>query len=92
MRLLFDKICISSDIKPKIAMEVVGLATAWSMACAGIGATLLPLQFVRQMDNGHSIRLFIPDCETNIRQPAIITRHGQYLSEYAKYAIDILKK
>lgn len=91
MRLLFDKLCITSDIKPKIAMEVVGLATAWSMACAGIGATLLPLQFVKQMDTGHSIKFFIPDCETNIRRPAIITRHGQYLSECAKYAIDILK-
>lgn len=91
MRTLFEKTCIASDIKPDIAMEVVGLATAWSMACAGIGATLLPLQFVLRMDNIHSVRFFIPDCETNIRQPAIIARHGQYHSEYAKYAIDILK-
>lgn len=91
MRLLFDKICITSDIKPKITMEVIGLTTAWSMASVGIGATLLPLQFVSQMDTAHSIRFLTPDCEANIRQPAIITRHGQYISEYARYSIDILK-
>lgn len=92
MRILFEKICSSSNIQPKIAMEVVGLATAWAMTRAGIGATLLPMQFIKSMEIDNSIRLFIPDCETNIRQPAIITRHGQYISEYAKYAMVILKK
>lgn len=92
MRVLFEKICSASNIQPKIVMEVVGLATAWAMTRAGIGATLLPMQFINSMENDGSIRLFIPDCETNIRQPAIITRHGQYLSQYAKYAIDVLKK
>ena len=92
MRQLFDRICTSSNIHPNIAMEVIGLTTAWSMAKAGIGATLLPLQFVNSMQTDNGMTLFTPECDTQIRQPAIITRHGQYLSPYAKYAIDILKK
>ena len=72
-------------------MEVVGLTTAWAMTRAGIGATLLPLQFINSMENKGSVHLFVPDCEANTRQPAIITRHGQYLSEYANFAIEFLK-
>lgn len=90
MRILYEKMCTATEIQPKIAMEVVGLTTAWAMVREGIGATLLPLQFIEGMENNGSIKMFIPNCETNIRQPAIITRHGQYISEYAKYAIDIL--
>ena len=90
MRILFEKICRSAGIQPTITMEVVGLATAWAMTRNGIGATLLPLQFIKSTQSSNSVRLFVPDCEINTRQPAVITRRGQYLSEYAKYAIDIL--
>ena len=90
MRLLFEKICATSNIEPKIAMEVVGLTTAWAMAQAGIGATLLPLQFIQNADHNNKLKLFIPKYDTNIRQPAIIMRRGQYISPYAKYAIEIL--
>ncbi len=90
MRTLFEKLCSSSDITPKISMEVVGLSTAWTMAASGIGATLLPLQFVKTMGVPENIKLFIPECDNNIRRPAIITRHGQFLPDYAKYAIKLL--
>lgn len=92
MRALFEKMCAVASVRPKIAMEVVGLTTAWAMARAGIGATLLPMQFVREMENDGSVRLFVPDCEMNVRRPAIIVHRGQYLSKYAKYAIELLKK
>ena len=90
MRALFEKMCYSSDIHPEIAMEVVGLSTAWAMTREGLGATLLPMQFIKSMGESN-LTLFIPDCEMNVRQPAIITRQGQYLSEFARYAIKILK-
>lgn len=90
MRLLFDKICAVSDMQPKISMEVVGLATAWSMARSGMGATLLPLQFVKNMNFENDVVLFVPEYNENIRQPAVVTRRGQYISEYAKFAIDKL--
>ncbi len=91
MRTLFNKICVTANLNPEIAAEVVGLATAWKMTHAGVGATLLPLQFIESMNKDESITLFIPEGDISIRQPAIITRHGQHLSEYAKYAIEILK-
>ncbi|MBR5586363.1 MAG: LysR family transcriptional regulator [Clostridia bacterium] len=90
MRTLFDKICLVAELKPTIAMEVVGLATAWSMATKGIGATLLPLQFIKAMGNSSDLTLFIPKCDSRIRRPSVVTRRGQYISPHARYAIDIL--
>ena len=90
MRQLFEKNCAAAGIQPQIAMEVVGLSTAWAMCRAGIGATLLPLQFIRHSGYGDSVSLFTLERTVYSRQPAIITRRGQYLSEYAKYAIRCL--
>lgn len=89
---LFERICRIEEIKPKIAMEVVGITTAWAMSRAGIGATLLPLQFINgeTIDN-QNVTLFTVENDTFNRQPVIITRRGQYISKYAKYAIDLLK-
>lgn len=92
MRHVFENNCYNANIHPTIAMEVVGLSTAWEMVCAGIGATLLPLQYVQEMSKGDNVSLFIPQCITNIRQPVIILRRGQFIPEYAKYAIELLKE
>ena len=91
MRRLFDSLCAGADFYPQIAMEVVGITTAWAMARSGIGATVLPLQFINEetLDSG-SITLFAIKNNTFHRQPVIITRKGQYLSQYAKYAIDLI--
>lgn len=90
MRQLFDKMCAEAEFTPHVAAEVVGVSTAWSMARAGVGATLLPLQFVKNFEFDESIALYkLKNCQQS-RQPAIVTRRGQYLSEYAKYAIWLL--
>ena len=90
MRQFFDKICADAEFTPNVAMEVVGVSTAWSMARAGMGATLLPLQFVKSLASDDNIRLYkLKNCHYS-RQPAIVTRRGQYVSEYAKYAIELL--
>lgn len=90
MRQLFDKMCAEVDFSPVVATEVVGVSTAWSMARAGVGATLLPLQFVNNFDFDNSIALYkLKNCQQS-RQPAIVTRRGQFISEYAKYAIELL--
>ena len=92
LRLLFDKLCAAADLTPDVAMEVVGVNTAWAMAQAGIGATLLPLQFVDNdtLDNAVTLYALLGDAQT--RQPAIVTRRGQYLSDYAVYAMQLLAK
>lgn len=90
MRQLFDRLCARSSINPHIACEVVGITTAWSMANAGIGATLLPLQFINSHFFEHSLRLYKIKDAHFVRQPCIISRHGQYRSEFAQHAIDLL--
>ena len=91
MRLLFDKLCVAADFHPTIAMEVVGITTAWAMTQAGIGATLVPLQFIsKDTFRSNNITLFKIKNNSYSRQPVIITRRGQTLSEHAKYAIELL--
>lgn len=89
LRRLFDKICAAADLQPQIAMEVVGLSTAWAMCRAGIGTTLLPRQFVEYMGTGDT-QLFSLPHSVRSRQPAVITRKDQYIPEYAQYAINLL--
>ena len=60
------------------------------MCRAGVGATLIPRQFAEYMGVGESVRLFSLKQSVHTRQPAVITRKGQYLSEYAQYAIRLL--
>lgn len=90
MRQLFDKLCAGADFHPQIAVEVVGLSTAWALANAGVGAALLPLQFVGAEPPGEKVTLFTLKNNSYSRQPVIVTRRGQYLSEPARYAMGLL--
>lgn len=93
MRRYFDALCARCDFTPNIAVEVSGgVITAWSMARNGIGATLLPLQFVGENQFDENMTLFTLNNAKYTRQPAIVTRRGQYLSPYAQYAISLLRE
>ena len=92
LRELFEGLCAGAQIHPPIAMEVVGVTTAWAMAQAGIGAALVPLQFVEGEQFGENVRILTLKDNTFVRQPAIVTRRGQHLSRYARAAIDLLIK
>lgn len=87
---LFETLCAAADVEPPIAAEVVGLNTAWVVARAGVGATILPKQFVRQEESDARVHIFDLRDELYTRQPAVVTRRGQYLSPAAKYAIRLL--
>lgn len=90
MRRLFDSLCVSEDISPEIAAEVVGLTTAWDVSQAGVGATILPGQFVAQRAASSLMHIFDLKDAVYTRQPAVVTRRGQYLSPAAQYAISLL--
>ena len=90
MRQLFDKLCAAAQFHPNIAVEVVGLSTAWAMANAGVGAALLPLQFIGRGSHGEKVTLFTLKDNQYSRQPAIVTRRDRYLSEAARYAMKLL--
>lgn len=90
LRELFDKLCASADFNPDIATEVVGVTTAWAMARAGVGAALLPLQFIENQYFDDNLALYKIKNKLYQRQPAIVCRRGQYMSDYAKFAIKLL--
>ncbi len=92
MRVMFDRICAQADFLPEIAMEVVGLTTVWAMVQEGIGATVLPLQLLRSETFHKDITLFSLKDNKFSRQPVIVARRGKHLSQYAQYAIELLKE
>lgn len=90
MRLLLEKCCSHAGFHPKAKAEVVGLSTAWALCRAGVGATLLPRQFIEQSAPNSTVKLYSLSDAKRSRQPVIVTRRGAYLSEYAKCAIRLL--
>lgn len=90
MRRLFDNLCATAGFIPNIAAEVVSLTTAWAMTRAGIGATILPWQFVMQQPLDENLTILELKDVVYTRQPVIVARRDQYLSEAATYAIGLL--
>lgn len=91
MRQIYDSLCAKHNVSPEIATEVFGgVTTAWSMANAGIGATLLPLSFAKEQNPGGNLTLFSIRGYDFRRQPVIAVKSGQYLSESARFVISLL--
>lgn len=90
MRQLFNKLCVGADVVPTIAAEVVGVTTAWALAQAGVGAALLPKQFVAGGPFKEGLTLLPIKNKVYTRQPVVVTARGQYLSEAARYLIELL--
>ena len=61
------------------------------MVHSGIAAAILPKQFIQTDASAAGVTLFALEQHTYIRQSAIVTRRGQYIPEYAQYAMDFLK-
>ena len=92
MRQLFERLCTKNGFSPNIAVEVVSLTTAWEMAISGVAATVLPLQFVGSEHYDKKVSVLKIKDAAYLRQPAIVTRKGQYISPAARYAMDTLTK
>ena len=90
LRKLFERACAAEEITPHITTEVVGIGTAYALCRAGVGAALLPLQFIRAAGNFDSVRLFTLSRTFRSRQPVVVTKRGAYLSEAAREAIRLL--
>ncbi len=92
MRKLFDALCKKSGINSEIYAEVTGVVTAWEVVKSGACATIIPKQFVDAKGCPDEIEIFEIKNTPYKRQSAIVTRRGQFVSEYAKFAIDELKR
>ena len=91
MRKLFDALCFESGIEPDIYATVTGVATAWEVVKSEEAATIIPKQFVKAKGDDKGVLLLEIKNAPYIRQPAIVTRKGQFISEYTKFAIEQLK-
>lgn len=92
MRQLFEKLCARAGIRPDIAAQVVGITTAWALAREGVGAALLPYQFAHLGSFREKLNLIPILDNVYTRQPAVAYRRGQYLPEYAVYAMELTQK
>ena len=92
LRQVFDKICSTADIRPTISAQVKSLFAAWQLVLAGVGAAVLPLPFIEDFLSDQRITLYTIRNNAYSRRSAAVTRRGQYLSEYAKYALELLTK
>lgn len=90
MRKLFDHLCSSAGFQPTIVAEAVSLTTAWALARAGVAAVILPMQFVGQENSDDILRIYHIKDAVYTRQPVIVTRREQYISNCAQYAIQLL--
>ena len=91
MRKLFEKLCAVSDINPEIYAEVNGVTTAWEIVKKGLAATLVPRQFAQNEAEIYDIELIEIQQKIYVRQPAVVTREGQFVSEYVRFATEVLK-
>ncbi len=90
LRRMFDSIAMEVGLEVKDITQVVSITTAWAMVNAGVGATILPLKFAQTEWHGRDIEFFTLRHDTPTRQPAVVTKKGQYISKYAEYAIKLL--
>ncbi len=90
MRKLFENLCTASDCRPVISAEVTNLVSAWQLALAGVGATMLPLQFVNTFFSDGKVSILELNDTADLRRPAILTLKGQTITEPIKYAIGLL--
>ena len=91
MRKIFDKLCAKANIEPNILVEVTGVTTTREMVEKGVAATLIPKQYMRDEAENTDITLFEIKQNEYSRQPAIVLKRGQYISKYAKFAIELLE-
>lgn len=90
MRRLFDKLCASSGVSPDIVCEVNNIITASEIAVTGIGAALLPMQFMDERKSSGKLVIKELQNDVELRQPAVVFKKGQYVSPYAEYAASVL--
>lgn len=91
MRRLLDKSCALESFRPNVVVEVVGISTAFAMCLEGVGATLVPLQYVRHLGAEDKVAIFSLKRNIYPRQSAVIIKKGQFVSQYAKFAISLLE-
>lgn len=91
MRKMFDKLCAEEGLRPQIYVELTAVTSVREMVREGVAAAVLPKQFILQDSKKYDISVFEIENKDVLRQSAIVMRRGQFVSEYARFAIECLK-
>lgn len=75
-----DKIFAESNINPNIVLELDQLATAYHVACHGIGATLVSDTLVRKIPPDHRMVYYRIDSQFAIRENYFYFKMNKYLT------------
>ena len=84
-------LCSQEGFVPKTALECRSLQTAYSMAEAGIGVTLVPELVVRHADIAQKLRFAVIGETPTVRKIAATYRKDRYLTDDAKVLIELMK-
>lgn len=91
-RVRADNICTQVQIKPKIVLELDQLATAYNVACSGIGATFISDTLAIKMHINASIAFYKVDAEASRRPVYFYHKKSRYqtkaVREFLKAAIN----
>ena len=85
-------LCSQEGFAPQTAVECRSLQTAYSMAEAGIGVTIVPELVVRHTLSSHKLHFGVIGEIPLIRKIAVTYRKDRYLSEDAKVLIELMQE
>ncbi len=90
LRQMLNKLCATENVKLNVSVEVNGIATAWNLAQAGIGATVVPMSYAENLKT-KNLTLVPLETQSSVRKPAIVTKKGAFLTTFTTEAIKLLK-
>ncbi len=90
LRQMLNKLCAAENVNLNISVEVNGIATAWSLANAGVGATVVPMSYAETI-KAKNLTLIPLETQSSVRTPAIVTKKGAFLTTFATEAIKLIQ-
>ena len=90
LRQKLNKLCAAENVNLNVSVEVNGIATAWNLAQAGIGATVVPMSYAENLKT-KNLTLVPLETQSSVRKPAIVTKKGAYITTFAIEAIKLIQ-
>lgn len=92
LRKVCINLCAQAGFIPKTALECRSLQTAYSMAEAGVGVTLVPELVVKHAGIAQKLRFGVIGETPTVRKIAATYRKDRYLTDDAKVLISLMQK
>ena len=90
LRMFIDYIMEQAQFKPNVILTTRNYEAAHRLACAGMGATLIPWEYQRTFsDNVQANYYALPETYNSVWETSIATARGSYLSRASRAFIDL---